>query len=72
MSEWIKCSEKMPSLDRYGDSFLVYGSATCGNHCPDPVIREAILHSKGYFIFGEYDCHIDATHWMEMPKAPTE
>ncbi len=64
--EWIKCSERMP--DETGDIIVV----------SDGIVMSGISYSrkKGFYLQAlEYDADEpvdDVTHWMPLPKPPSE
>jgi len=71
--EWINIKDRLPEENV---DCLVYGCAECGTHDPTPCVREGRLaiYSNGNssFEFGEYNCSINATHWMPLPKPPSD
>ena len=73
MSEWIKCSDRLPKIEEWRSTFIVYGSPKCGSHCNDFQVMEAYYRREDKcWEFGEYDCPINVTHWMPLPKPPEE
>lgn len=72
MNEWIKCGDRLPDEPKYRDNYIVYGYPTCGTHSEDKIVMEAFYIGDGHFEFGEYDCGIEVSHWMPLPKAPNE
>lgn len=68
--EWISVKDRLPE-NEYEKRYLAYGTPICGNHDPKPVI-EFCAYSDNEFIFGEYSCGLDASHWMELPEPPKE
>lgn len=60
MSEWIKCSDRMPSME---SAVLVLHS--CGE------VWCAVRTSHGWDD-GIYDAAQDVTHWMPLPPPPEE
>lgn len=66
--EWNKFADiKPPNRSR----LIVFGTPTCGTCQPTKQVKEA-RYEEGYFEFGEYDCSIEVTHWMELPCPPEE
>lgn len=72
--EWVSVKDRLPQKEpsRYRSRIIVYGSPSCGTHSSDFDVMEAYYHEDGYFEFGEYDCGIDVTHWMPLPKPPKD
>ena len=66
--EWISVKDRLPDND---EPILIYGKATCHTCDPSPKVREGRMYNKR-FIFGEYDCTCDVTHWMPLPETPKE
>lgn len=59
MSQWIKCTERMPELndDGYSETVVVYGHKTINfNFLKD----------------NEWVIPMDITHWMPLPELPEE
>lgn len=88
MSQWVKCSERMPEPKRwlalYGARVFTHGSER-GQPCEELFVDQGYLGSDGNFYFinwdqpGELDDNYDndlatATHWMywELPEPPKE
>ena len=70
MTEWISVKERLPT-DDYSTHYLVYGIPACGTCEAIKTIQFAsYLEDKG-FVYGEWNCPIDVSHWME-PKPPKE
>ncbi|MFP7606831.1 DUF551 domain-containing protein [Serratia quinivorans] len=63
MSEWIKCSKRMPPPARmilvYGSNDYELGNLINGN---------LKIFSMGEWIFPD----IEITHWMPLPEPPTD
>lgn len=57
MSEWIKCSVRMP---KYGGYVIVYVSAG----------YSYIARYNGDFVCDEYVKCAAVTHWMPLPEPP--
>lgn len=73
--QWIKYPENKPQLklDEYSRNFIVFGTPTCGTCGCLKEVREAkYIRVYECFQFGEYDCGIEVTHYMEMPEPPNE
>jgi hypothetical protein len=84
MSEWIRCSERLPELK--DDSVLAYADGTsvhAGDHAW-PKGGMDMVHIQDYF--GDVTCGVDpagtqlytqmylsrgVTHWQPMPVPPT-
>jgi hypothetical protein len=66
MTDWIKCSDRMPHSDDY-ERKLVYskydGICTAQYH-----LDYWDLNPKGDFATGGYIYEV--THWAELPKVP--
>lgn len=65
MSEWIKCSERMPEF---------YYSVLATDEHEDMVIAMPVFLDAGdrcAFTLSNGDIFI-ATHWMPLPQPPTE
>ena len=60
MSEWIKCSERMPEPDDDGYSEMVL------------VVSSRGLIYQNYTIDNEWAVHTDITHWMPLPELPKD
>lgn len=88
MSQWVKCSERMPEPKRwlalYGARVFTHGSER-GQPFEELFVDQGYLGSDGNFYFinwdqpGELDDNYDnylatATHWMywELPEPPKE
>jgi hypothetical protein len=69
---WISVKDQLPEINQYRESFIVYGSPQCGNHCCHFQVMESYFTREGVWEFGEYDCQIEVTHWMPLPKPPQE
>lgn len=65
MSQWVKCSERMPEET---DDIIVA--------CSDGIVMSGISyhHRKGFYIAAlEYDSDepvTDVTHWRPLPEPP--
>lgn len=72
MSEWIKCSERMPELDDdgYSEQVLLLGKR---NYVEAYNQFVGYLDGNGDFYFdAEFDCvpcH-EVKYWMSLPKPP--
>lgn len=60
MSEWIKCTERMPELDDDGFSEMVLVFSSSKNIY------------QNYVIDNEWAVDTDITHWMPLPQPPKE
>lgn len=60
MSEWIKCSERMPELDDDGHSEMVLVAS-----------RNGSIHLN-FLIDDEWSLAMEATHWMPLPDLPKD
>lgn len=65
MSEWIKCSERMPKLEQ---------EVLCVDQFDN---YEAAIYTKGYFkesnpFFAVTAGEFHPTHWMPLPEPPKE
>lgn len=60
MSEWIKCSERMPELDDDGYSEMVLVVGRRGS------IR------LNYLKDNEWSLAMEITHWMPLPELPKD
>ena len=79
--KWISIKDRLP-IPSYDVRILAYGvpvCGTCGNEPGNkPVIQFCIFNVHYYliqkyiFTFGEYDCELDATHWMPLPEPPEQ
>lgn len=67
MSEWIKCSERMPELDKR--VLLYFGSY--GGHIEDGCIGDDGDGPYHYFFDGD-SLQQEPTHWMPLPEPPTD
>jgi hypothetical protein len=68
MSDWISVKDRLP--EKYS-RVLAYGIAECRTCDAKPMVRECRYSArKEGFEFGEYDCPLDASHWIPMPEAP--
>jgi len=67
-SQWISVKEQPPK-EEYEKRILAYGIPKCGTH-PEKLVIEFCRYYKGLFEFGEYDCPLEATHWMNLPEPP--
>lgn len=68
MSEWIKCSERMPKNDQ---EVLVYRPDA--PETDDPLMRTAFYSGKGKYGFRHgFSCLCQPSHWMPLPEPPTD
>lgn len=70
-SLWISVKDRLPPDDK-NTYILAYGIPTCGRCRVKKltVIECRYSNTEGGFFFGEYDCPIETTHWMNLPDAP--
>lgn len=68
--EWISVKDRLPE----DTDCIVYGTPTCGTCGKNPIVTQARYGSRkgDYFVFGEYDCYIEVTHWMPLPTPPEQ
>lgn len=68
MSEWIKCSDRMPELrktySRYCSARVIVNTESIG-------IQFGELEHSGQWSVAGYQ-HRDVTHWQPLPAPPTE
>lgn len=62
--EWISVKDRFPE-EVY---CIVYGTT----YDPESIVIQAMYKGNGQFVFGEYDHHIEVTHWMPLPSPPEE
>ncbi|HGM5304197.1 TPA: DUF551 domain-containing protein [Serratia marcescens] len=67
MSEWIKCSERMPELDK---RVLLYFGSYDG-HIEDGCIGDDGDGPYHYFFDGD-SLQQEPTHWMPLPEPPAD
>ena len=69
--KWIKVEDQLP--EKY-IRVLAYGYGIgCGCLGTDELaIQFCRLDRNGNFEFGEYDCGLNATHWMPLPEPPKQ
>ncbi|EPK4542768.1 DUF551 domain-containing protein [Serratia marcescens] len=67
MSEWIKCSEQMPELDK---RVLLYFGSYDG-HIEDGCIGDDGDGPYHYFFDGD-SLQQEPTHWMPLPEPPAD
>lgn len=66
---WISVKEKLPEERQ---RVIIFGCAQCYTCNPKPIAREGRYSFEEGFVFGEYDCSCDVTHWMPMPEDPKD
>jgi len=69
MTEWIKCSDRLPEKDGVYKCFTTFGGGLTHHY--------SFLNDRKRFISEEDDDYDpdpvdDITHWMELPEAPHE
>lgn len=65
--QWIKTSERLPED---GVDIIIYGTSKCGNCDVSPRVIQGLIYD-GIFVYGEYRCPLECTHWMPMPQPPS-
>ncbi len=60
MSQWIKCTERMPELDDDGHSEMVL------------VVGPKKIIQQNFLIDNEWVLPMEVTHWMPLPELPEE
>ncbi len=67
--KWIKCSERLP--EKY-KKVIGWGkpSSECSCVKEDFHAMECMIDSDGEWLYGEYDCEQEVTHWMNLPEEP--
>lgn len=60
MSEWIKCSERLPDCD---ENVLVYNPES-------GCIDMAYFNGTSWVLAYLYKVYLHPTHWMYLPDAP--
>ena len=69
--EWISVKDRLPVSGGPSTNYLVYGITTCESCKTTPSVFEATWRRTAReFEYGEFDCGVDATHWMPLPDAP--
>lgn len=70
MSEWIKCSDRMPS------ETYAYGCHTddvlCRTRSGKMVIAMSVNTTTGQAWLDQQSMERDVTHWMPLPAPPSE
>ena len=68
MSEWISVKDRLPK-ESYYEKILAYGIPMCDGH--EEIYQiQFCTYENGLFLFGEYDCVLNASHWMPLPPRP--
>lgn len=60
MSQWIKCTERMPELDDDGVSEVVLVVGT----------KKVVL--QNFAVDDKWKLPMEVTHWMPLPELPEE
>lgn len=60
MSQWIKCTERMPELDDDGHSEMVL------------VVGPKGIIQQNFLIDDEWVFPMEITHWIPLPELPEE
>lgn len=60
MSQWIKCTERMPELDDDGVSHMVL------------VVGPKKIIFQNFTVEDEWHFPQEVTHWMPLPELPEE
>ena len=58
MSQWIKCTERMPELDDDGHSEMVL------------VVGPQKIIYQNFLVDNEWVLPMEVTHWMPLPELP--
>ena len=71
--KWISVKDRLPPpySDKW-ESILIYGIPLCDSCDKKWKVREGKYDKEEGFIFGEYDCGCNVTHWMPLPKPPED
>lgn len=80
MTEWIKCSERLPQHGWRMDRYLVFGKCKRGIHTllayfyPYPCceINLAYWDSEKFVFSQDNKPTFEITHWAELPEAPND
>ena len=70
MSEWIKCSERMPTPDDYVLVKVAFGGIHLARHRGDEWIQDKEHCNSSGFISSVIKNRI--THWQPIPTPPGE
>lgn len=66
--KWISVKDRLPFAS---GQYLIYGTNEC-------CFRYPTIHECEYeedeqiFLYGEYLCKVNVSHWMLLPKPPKE
>lgn len=60
MSQWIKCTERMPELDNDGHSEMVL------------VVGPKKIIQQNFLVDNEWVLPMEVTHWMPLPDMPED
>ena len=78
MSQWISVNEENPDEDVVviGSGF-VYGKPEMGRWVEPVIFSDYEFHSLAYGesdgeVMADHDVTMSPTHWIPLPKAPTE
>ncbi len=67
MSEWIKCSDRLPEKGRY---------IVCADTDDGPEVCEMAWNGRAWIYEGEptyaHGFYIEATHWQHLPPPPQD
>lgn len=69
MSDWIKCSKRMPGKDT---EVLACDSAGNIFLCNYRKVIDVISYKSYYAFMGNYGDLPNITHWMPLPEQPNE
>jgi hypothetical protein len=72
--EWISVKERLPEEHK---KVIAYGQPKNDCSCnPSWRVMEASYQGNDQYelgwVYGEYDCQQEVTHWMPLPKTPKD
>lgn len=72
--EWINVKDRLPPEKEIILAWALYPSGGCD--LTDIYVCRECFYAPGYsesgFVFREYDCSYEVTHWMPLPEGPKE